>query len=521
MRLAVEQTVAAGYDLLEFSLHDAVNLDRRQDPGAVERQRTAGGLLARAGPRRRHLQRRPAGRRTRRRAAARVAEVTHDIGGTRPHRRALQRLRQGRAPADAGGPGQRRQRAAATWPPRPTPLGVTLGLEICNRYETNVVNTARDCLRLADDIGADNVMIHLDTYHMNIEEDDFVTPVREVRRPARLRPHRREPPRLPRLRAHRLRRRSSARWPRSTTAGRSPSSRSRRRSSHRACPTTSPSGATCGTTAPTWPPTRAASSTTACATRGRSSAHADDGARRAGPLADEAIALADDGPARCSASRAVPGAGKIDAGRVQLLAPHRRAQRRRAGWRMCRWTASTSPTPSCAGSARSTARARRTRSTRPATPTCWSGCAPRPTNRSTCRVSTATSSNRWPLRSSCCPTPGWSITEGNYLLLDDPLWARARARWTRVWFVAAEEQVRIERLVARHVEFGKSPSRRHGPGSPTSTSATPTWCRRRLATADRVIVNGAQRLGDFGVTVAMSARCTRVDDTMSECQSRS
>ena len=54
------------------------------------------------------------------------------------------------------------------------PMGVTLGLEICNRYETNVVNTARDCLRLADDIGADNVVIHLDTYHMNIEEDDFV-----------------------------------------------------------------------------------------------------------------------------------------------------------------------------------------------------------------------------------------------------------------------------------------------------------------------------------------------------------
>ena len=60
------------------------------------------------------------------------------------------------------------------------PLGVTLGLEICNRYETNVVNTAREALALADDIGADNVMIHLDTYHMNIEEDDFVTPVRDV-----------------------------------------------------------------------------------------------------------------------------------------------------------------------------------------------------------------------------------------------------------------------------------------------------------------------------------------------------
>ena len=58
--------------------------------------------------------------------------------------------------------------------------GISLGLEICNRYETNVMNTARDALRLADDIGEDNVSIHLDTYHMNIEESDMVTPVLEV-----------------------------------------------------------------------------------------------------------------------------------------------------------------------------------------------------------------------------------------------------------------------------------------------------------------------------------------------------
>ncbi len=57
------------------------------------------------------------------------------------------------------------------------PHGVTLGLEICNRYETNVINTAQQALALADDIGADNVRIHLDTYHMNIEEDDLVRPV--------------------------------------------------------------------------------------------------------------------------------------------------------------------------------------------------------------------------------------------------------------------------------------------------------------------------------------------------------
>lgn len=59
-------------------------------------------------------------------------------------------------------------------------LGMTLGLEVCNRYETNVVNTAADALVLADEIGADNVMVHLDVYHMNIEEEDFVRPVKLV-----------------------------------------------------------------------------------------------------------------------------------------------------------------------------------------------------------------------------------------------------------------------------------------------------------------------------------------------------
>lgn len=54
---------------------------------------------------------------------------------------------------------------------------VTLGLEVCNRYETNVINTAADGLRLVEDVGADNVDLHLDTYHMNIEEDNFVAPI--------------------------------------------------------------------------------------------------------------------------------------------------------------------------------------------------------------------------------------------------------------------------------------------------------------------------------------------------------
>jgi D-psicose/D-tagatose/L-ribulose 3-epimerase len=49
-------------------------------------------------------------------------------------------------------------------------VGVTLGIEPCNRYETHLVNTAAQAAALIERIGAPNLAIHLDTYHMNIEE---------------------------------------------------------------------------------------------------------------------------------------------------------------------------------------------------------------------------------------------------------------------------------------------------------------------------------------------------------------
>lgn len=57
------------------------------------------------------------------------------------------------------------------------PLGITIGLETVNRYETNLLNTARATLDFIDDIGEDNVVVHLDSYHMNIEEDGYRTPI--------------------------------------------------------------------------------------------------------------------------------------------------------------------------------------------------------------------------------------------------------------------------------------------------------------------------------------------------------
>jgi D-psicose/D-tagatose/L-ribulose 3-epimerase len=58
--------------------------------------------------------------------------------------------------------------------------GVTLGIEPVNRYESFLVNTAAQALELKELIGEPNVGIHLDAYHMNIEEDEFRAPVAAV-----------------------------------------------------------------------------------------------------------------------------------------------------------------------------------------------------------------------------------------------------------------------------------------------------------------------------------------------------
>ena len=51
--------------------------------------------------------------------------------------------------------------------------GITIGLEVVNRYESNVLNTAAQAVAFAKRVALPNVKVHLDTYHMNIEEADL------------------------------------------------------------------------------------------------------------------------------------------------------------------------------------------------------------------------------------------------------------------------------------------------------------------------------------------------------------
>lgn len=48
--------------------------------------------------------------------------------------------------------------------------GLALGIEPVNRYESHLINTASQGVAMIERIGAENLFLHLDTYHMNIEE---------------------------------------------------------------------------------------------------------------------------------------------------------------------------------------------------------------------------------------------------------------------------------------------------------------------------------------------------------------
>lgn len=54
---------------------------------------------------------------------------------------------------------------------------VSLGVEAINRHETYLINLASQASKLVDSIGEPNVFVHLDTYHMNIEEKGFYHPI--------------------------------------------------------------------------------------------------------------------------------------------------------------------------------------------------------------------------------------------------------------------------------------------------------------------------------------------------------
>lgn len=59
-------------------------------------------------------------------------------------------------------------------------LGVDVCLEVLNRFETFMFNTVDGCLDFIDTVDHGSVKVELDTFHMNMEEDDLAAAVRRA-----------------------------------------------------------------------------------------------------------------------------------------------------------------------------------------------------------------------------------------------------------------------------------------------------------------------------------------------------
>ncbi|MDE0169924.1 MAG: sugar phosphate isomerase/epimerase [bacterium] len=59
-------------------------------------------------------------------------------------------------------------------------LGIDICLEVLNRFESFMFNTVADCLEFIDSVDHPSVKVELDTFHMNMEEDDLAAAVRQA-----------------------------------------------------------------------------------------------------------------------------------------------------------------------------------------------------------------------------------------------------------------------------------------------------------------------------------------------------
>jgi D-psicose/D-tagatose/L-ribulose 3-epimerase len=58
--------------------------------------------------------------------------------------------------------------------------GIEISLEVVNRFEQYIINDADEAIAYAKDVDKPNVSVHLDTFHMNIEEDNQGDPIRRT-----------------------------------------------------------------------------------------------------------------------------------------------------------------------------------------------------------------------------------------------------------------------------------------------------------------------------------------------------
>jgi D-psicose/D-tagatose/L-ribulose 3-epimerase len=175
-RTAIESTKAAGYDLIEIPLLDPWSVDVKMTQRLLEEHEL--GMTASLGlaPETDVSSEDPAVVQAGERLLRQAADVVRDLGGDYLCGVIYCNL------GKYAGPPTNRGRANSVHAiqrlaDHAAASGISLGVEVVNRYESNLFNTARQALEFIADVDRPNVYVHLDTYHMNIEEPDMVSPV--------------------------------------------------------------------------------------------------------------------------------------------------------------------------------------------------------------------------------------------------------------------------------------------------------------------------------------------------------
>ncbi|MDT7671400.1 MAG: D-psicose/D-tagatose/L-ribulose 3-epimerase [Pseudonocardiales bacterium] len=176
---SVTRTRQAGFDLIEFPLMEPDTFDvaaaRKALAGTGLAASASLGLPAHADISGEDPEAVAAGRRM----LTRALEVTAEIGGTHLCGVLYGAMRKHSAPITERGLANSIEtlREIAD---RAESLGIELAIEVVNRYETNMINTGRQALRYLDAVDR-RISVHLDTYHMNIEEPDLFQPFLDCR----------------------------------------------------------------------------------------------------------------------------------------------------------------------------------------------------------------------------------------------------------------------------------------------------------------------------------------------------
>jgi D-psicose/D-tagatose/L-ribulose 3-epimerase len=176
VRQAVDQAAAAGYDLLELALLDPGSVDIGAARAAVEGAGIAvTGSLGLA-PATDVSSEDPGAVAAGERLLLSALDVVSGLGGR--HLCGVLYSAMGKYLAPATPRGRANSVAVIQrLADRAADKGVRLALEVVNRYETNLLNTAAEALAFVDEVDRPNVGVHLDTYHMNIEENTMDLPV--------------------------------------------------------------------------------------------------------------------------------------------------------------------------------------------------------------------------------------------------------------------------------------------------------------------------------------------------------